>query len=77
MLTKQTFDTCILLFLCWLPTDYSVDKWHNQLHGHLVVDEYIWPGSVYNIFSSYQFPIGLQLEIGRKRKYYNGFILYR
>ena len=30
MLTKQTFDTCILLFLSWLPTKYSVDKWRNQ-----------------------------------------------
>ena len=30
MLTKQTFDTCIFQFLSWLPTEYSVNKWHNQ-----------------------------------------------
>ena len=28
--TQQTFDTSILQFLSWLPTEYSVDKWHNQ-----------------------------------------------
>ena len=27
---NQTFDTCILLSLSWRPTEYSVDKWHNQ-----------------------------------------------
>ena len=30
MLTEQIFATCIFQFLPWLPTEYSVDKWHNQ-----------------------------------------------
>ena len=30
MSTQQTFDTCIFQFRPWLPTEYLVDKWHNQ-----------------------------------------------
>ena len=30
MLTQKTFDTCIFQFPSLLPTESSVDKWHNQ-----------------------------------------------
>ena len=39
MLTQQTSDTCIYQFQFWLPTEYLVDKWHNQ-YMDLVVFKY-------------------------------------
>ena len=46
MLTKQTFDACKFQFLSWLPTEYSVDKWHNTwIFGS---GRNFRPGSVYS-----------------------------
>ena len=50
MLTQQTSDTCIYQFQFWLPTEYLVDKWHNQ-YMDLVVFKYFCPLSVCSILS--------------------------
>ena len=55
MLTQQTSGTCIYQFQFWLPTEYLVDKWHNQ-YMDLVVFKYFCPLSVYiYIYREYDF----------------------